>query len=117
MPKRLTPAEKTARAARDAAICDQYTAGATIDTIAASVGLTTGRIHQILRAYGLRSGDRPRPHNGRDEFLGIELEEMTKIALRQEAERRGLSMSKLSADVLRDMLIACGYPLEAERVS
>ena len=116
MPKQETEETRATRRARDAAICDQYRGGVPAAKIAAGVGLTPGRVHQILQSNGFRGADRPNRHNGRDEFLGLELEGRTKAALRQEAERRGVSLSPLSADTLREMLVACGYPLEARRV-
>lgn len=101
---------------RNENICRRYRAGDPPAAIARDVGLSPGRVIQIVRAAGISRHDRPKPYNGRDEFLGIELEELTKVALRQEAAKRGLSMSKLSADTLREMLIACGYPLEADKI-
>ena len=105
------------QSARDAEICKRYREGETIAEIRLWAGLSLGRVHQILRANGLTRNDRPVPHNGRDEFLGIELEDLTKVALRQEARKRGISMSRLSAETIRDMLVACGYPLEAEKIT
>lgn len=101
---------------RDAGICKRYRAGDSPAAIAADLGISRGRVIQILRGRGVGRNDRVRPHNGRDEFLGIELEELTKVAIRQEAARRGISMSQLAADTLRGMLIDCGYPLEAEKI-
>jgi hypothetical protein len=40
----------------------------------------------------------------RDEFLGINISEADKTALREEAARRGISMSALTADLIKDML-------------
>jgi hypothetical protein len=111
------PDSTKSRAARDAEICRRYRAGETIAEIRLWAGLSHGRVHQVLRANGVGRNDRPVPHNGRDEFLGIELEDLTKVALRQEAKRRGISMSRLSAETIRQMLIDCGYPLEAEKIA
>jgi hypothetical protein len=99
---------------RDAELIRRYLGGETVDSLRADFKLTHERIYQILRKAGI---PRARRSEGRNQFLGVNLTEPIKDALRAEAERRGLSISALSSDMLRDMLIACGYPLEAEKVA
>lgn len=50
----------------------------------------------------------------RDEFLGVNLSEEVKAALRAEAARREISMSALTYETLKDMLAKLGYPIAAD---
>lgn len=93
---------------RNAEICRRYAAGEPMQALVEAYALTAERIYQILRKTGgvRRTGP---PRSGRDEFLGVELTEEAKVALRAEAQKRGLSMSELSFNTLRSMLRECGY--------
>jgi len=99
---------------RNAELIRRYLANEPIEELSSSFRLTRGRIYQILNKAGV-SRDRQAP-DGRDQFLGVNLAEPVKDALRAEAQRRGVTMSSLSSEVLREMLVSCGYPLEAEKV-
>ncbi len=102
------------KSGRDAELIERYATGETIESLREAYGISHERIYQILRKAGI-----PRRRQGaedRDQFLGVNLSESVKDALRAEALRRGISMSALSSDMLRDMLITCGYPLEAEKI-
>lgn len=91
--------------ARDADICTRYTNGEPIDSIVTHFGITRGRLYQILHKHGIYKKDRPViKKSDRDEFLGVNLNEADKQALRAEAERRGISMSALTSDLIKDML-------------
>lgn len=100
---------------RNGAICRRYVAGATLQEVSQEFLLSRERVRQILRKAGVFKGDRLRPsHLGlrdgvvessaRDVFLGINISERDKVALRAEAERRGISMSALTSDLIKDML-------------
>ena len=99
---------------RDGEIMRRYTAGEPISALCKSFKLTRGRIYQILK--GVRKERRTATDVPRDMFLGINVSESVKDALLIEANRRGVSMSSLSSKTLREMLVACGYELEAEQV-
>lgn len=101
---------------RDEVICKSYVAGLTLQGIADQHGLTRARIQQILRGAGLKRDDRRSNKLDRDIFLGVNIPEGVKEALREEAARRGVSMSALTSETMSDMLRACGYPLEADKV-
>lgn len=89
---------------RNAAICKMYLEGETLAACGKRFGLKRQRIKQIVKDAGIwREYHRP-PPNGRDEFLGVNISESDKIALRKEAKRRGLSMSALTADLISEML-------------
>lgn len=90
------------RTERNTRICQQYIDGDTVTAISAAFNLSRDGIYRILRDAGIQR--RTKPSNGRDEFLGVNLSEETKRGLRQEAERRGVSMSMLTSDVLSEML-------------
>lgn len=109
----MTVREKTIE--RNSELLRRYAAGDALETLCQDFHLTRGRIYQILKEAGVpkeRYGD-----SGRGQFLGVNLSEPVKDALRVEAARRGISMSALSSDLLRDMLLCCGYPLEAEKIA
>lgn len=90
---------------RDVEICRLYRGGWSINRIAKEKGLSRPRVQQILRSNDVKRSDRPQPPRGdRDEFLGVNISEADKTALRQEAERRGLSMSALTAELIKEML-------------
>lgn len=99
---------------RDADIMRRYTSGEPIQSLCTTYNLTRGRIYQILK--GVRKERRDSPQVPRDMFLGINVSESVKDALLIEANRRGISMSSLSSKTLREMLLACGYTLEAESI-
>lgn len=87
---------------RNDEICRLYIEGASIYDIGPQFKLSHERVRQILRQRGILREDRAL--SDRDEFLGVNISEQDKDALRAEAARRGLSMSALTADLIRDML-------------
>lgn len=92
------------RAARDAEICRRYVGGMTLAEAGRPYGITRMRVKQIIKTAGLW---RPRvSQNSRGEYLGVNLSEADKEELRREAERRGVSMSLLTSDLIREMLAA-----------
>jgi len=98
---------------RNAEIIARYQAGEPILKLRAAFNLSAGRIYQILDSV-----EKKRKHKKqevpRDVFLGINVSESVKDALLLEANKRGISMSSLSSDALKQMLVECGYTLEAE---
>ncbi len=92
---------------RDAEICQMYVAGQLIKEIADAHKLTTQRVLQILRHNQLTRKDRIKK-KVRDEFLGVNLSEPVKKALRKEALRQGISMSQLTADWIEDAVKRVG---------
>lgn len=101
--------------ARDFSICAQYKAGKTLQRIADAFDLSKARVWQIVKKGELTKNDRKKA-DVRDEFLGVNLSEPVKMALRAETERRGVSMSEFTSELLVDMLRCCGYQLEAEQL-
>lgn len=90
---------------RNAEICRLYTGGLTLQQVGDHYGLTKERVRQILREAGVYKTDRKKETKVvRDAFLGINITEGDKVALCQEAARRGVSMSQLTADLIRKML-------------
>lgn len=99
---------------RDTQMCEQYirekSDGLTLAALGIQHGLSRERIKQILNKAGIKT-DRKVERSMRDQFLGVDLTEEVKNALRTEAARRGLSMSALTSDVVREMLIASGHAI------
>lgn len=89
---------------RNEEICRLYVGGLTLRECGQHFKLSHQRVRQILRRAGVFKRDQLVERSDRDEFLGVNLTEADKIALRAEAERRGVSMSALTSDLIRDML-------------
>lgn len=90
-------------AERDTEICRLYRdEHLTLEQCGKRFELSRSRIKQILKENGVQPN--PRQASGRDEFLGVSVTEEDKVALRDEALRRGSSMSKLTSDMLRELL-------------
>lgn len=100
---------------RNKEICTAFVNGATVADCSEQFKLTRERVRQILRQAGVFGDSRVRPQtiglteglvqsDTRDEFLGVIVSEADKAALRAEALRRGLSMSRLSSDFIKEML-------------
>lgn len=98
----MTPEEKRKQMEdRDARICAGYRDGQKISQLASTFRMNRQRIIQILKREGAW---RPYQKNGRDTFLGVSISREDKVALEAEAERRGVSMSSLSAEAIHEML-------------
>lgn len=89
---------------RNEEICRLYVSGLTLNQCGDIFKLSHERVRQILRKAGVFKRDRAVERSDRDEFLGVNLTEADKDALRAEAERRGVSMSSLTSDLIKDML-------------
>ena len=99
---------------RDALIVKRYQEDVPMAALAEEFQISKGRIYQILKKAGVPR--RAVRTSERDLFLGINISEDVKNALKAEAARQGVSMSSLSAKSLREMLVQCGHPLEAEKL-
>lgn len=86
---------------RNADICAYYKAGHKLSECASRFGLGRQRVQQILLAAGIW---KPYVKGDRTEFLGVSVSAADKAALTEEAARRGLSMSALTSDLIKDML-------------
>src|ERR1017187_101813 len=84
---------------RNATIIGHFTAGVTLDALAAEFTISRQRIRQIVRAAGAWKKKTPR-----GSFLGVDVTDSTKAALKAEAEKRGVSVSRLTSDTLEQML-------------
>lgn len=87
---------------KDAEVCELYKNGGSIQRIADKLNISRQRVQQILRYHKIEK--RNRDGINRDEFLGVTLNESDKTALRTEAKRRGISMSTLTANLIKEML-------------
>lgn len=96
--RKMTTAEKQANmATRNAEICAYYADGHKLSECASRFKLGRQRVLQILQAAGAW---KPYVRTDRDQFLGVTVTKPTKDALFEEAERKGVSVSKLTSDIL-----------------
>ncbi len=86
---------------RDAELIVFYERGNTLTKTAKKFRISRQRALQILQVYGVW---KPYVKTDRTKFLGVFVTKEDKKALKAEADRRGVSMSKLSADVIKEML-------------
>ena len=92
---------------RDAEICRRYKAGETYQSLHKAFHLSLERIRQILRQHGVSKDDRDKKRKrSRPRYLGITISVEDKAALKAEAEKKGVSMSELSADMIREKLVS-----------
>lgn len=95
---------------RDKKICAYYKAGNSLRECATEFSLSPEWVRQILRQYGVFKKDKAIvSKTDRDEFLGVNLTEDVKGALRAEAFNRGVSMSQFVSDTIKEKLIAGGH--------
>ena len=88
---------------RDQELIRLYVNGMTLHECSQHFKRSHERIRQILRKAGVWRG-RESKLTERDVFLGVNLTEQEKNGVREEAARRGISMSVLTADLIKDML-------------
>lgn len=101
---------------RDQAIGRAYEGGETVEQLGARYRLSDERVRQILKKQNKFVKNRNVNYSDREKFLGVNISAIVKEALKKEADRRGISMSSLTSDVLKDMLTELGYPVEASQV-
>ena len=84
---------------RNTELCKLYTEDWTIPALATRYAISRLRVRQILRAAGVwkRSAHRPA-------FLGVDVTEETKDKLKELADQKQTSMSRLAADAIETML-------------
>lgn len=82
---------------RNKMICDCYASGKTLKQCASEFQLGRQRILQILQAAGAW---KPYVKQGREKFLGVNVTAETKDALKEQADAKGVSVSKFASDVL-----------------
>ena len=98
----MTDAEKKAQmTVRNQTICDYYVAGHNVRECASAFQLGRQRIMQILKASGVW---RPYEKGSRTKFLGVNVSEETKDALRVKADAEGKSVSRFASDVLDEVV-------------
>lgn len=96
----MTPEEKRAQMTeRDKAICDYYEAGHKVADCASNFKLGRQRVVQILKDAGVW---RPYVRTNRTKFLGVNVTDETKDALRAKADEMGVSVSRLTSDILNE---------------
>lgn len=85
---------------RDAEICRRYSAGETLSELARCFGLGRQRIQQIVKKGGVW-----KPYERqRDQFIGVSVSGETKEKLKQKAEGKGVSLSRLTSDALDELV-------------
>jgi hypothetical protein len=98
----MTNEEKALRMEqRNKEICAFYVAGNDLAACASKFGLKRQRLKQLLEKAGVW---RPYEKSKRTKFLGVSLTDEDKVALREEADRDGMSMSALSSEWIRQKL-------------
>lgn len=107
--------------ARNDAMCRQYLAarakgegsGDIVWALATQYHVTPAWVYDILRRGGI-STERVFNASDRDVFLGINISDDVKDALKRKAEHDGFSVSRLSHEMLSQMLREEGYLKEAD---
>ena len=100
---------------RDERICQLYVNGTSVRECSEQFEISLERVRQILRKadvfltdqpteIGLKDGRICIENTNRNEFLGVNISTTTKNALKEKADRCGVSMSRLASDTLDDML-------------
>ncbi len=103
---------------RDKEICRLYSVeNLTHEDIGDRYNLKRQRIQQILKQNGLDRTARTPIRSERDAYVGLNVTEEVKEALKAEAIKRGISVSQIGSQTLKEMLVACGYPLEAAKIT
>ncbi len=97
----MTDEQISEKEKRNAAICAYYHAGHKLSETASHFKLGRQRIIQIVKAGGVW---RPYEKTKRTKFLGVSVSDETKEGLKQIAEERGISVSKLASDVLDEVV-------------
>jgi hypothetical protein len=100
--KMMTTEERAAQMAeRNTAICSYYQQGHTLRDCASHFKLGRMRVLQIVQAAGIW---RPYERGRRTKFLGVNVTEETKDALRRKADERGVSVSRFASDTLDEVV-------------
>lgn len=98
---------------RNDEICSLYTEqGKTIYVLSSQFKISHERVRQILRKRGVLRKDRQQQTTSRDKFVGVEVTETAKQALRDESAKSGESMSELGAKGIDILLKERGYDVD-----
>jgi len=95
----MTPQERKDR------ICELYASDLSARSISARLGVSIAWIYRVAAQAGL-SKTRA---NGPVVFLGITVQPAVKIALKQEAKKQQMSVSRLASSMLTNVLTSRGY--------
>lgn len=86
---------------RNTRICEMYVGGATMQACADQFKISKERVRQLLRRAGVYKSDRlMKASSARQSFIGVNVSESTKLALKEKAAGAGTSVSRLASDVL-----------------
>jgi hypothetical protein len=99
---------------RDKDICALYMEGKSLAECGLKYGIGRQRVKQIVEKAGLWREPKPVPLSGRDELLGVLISDDDKKTLRAEARRRGISMSEMTAEWIKNKLAELGTVVELE---
>ena len=97
----MSEGKRSQMSRRNVEICAYYQAGHELNECTMKFALGRQRVRQILRKAGLWH---LRERTVRTKFLGAFISEPTKVALRQKARQKGVSVSRLTSDVLEESL-------------
>ena len=98
----MTPEDKKVQMEqRNAGICAYYQAGHKLAECATRFKLGRQRVLQILKAAGVWQ---PYVKMARTKFLGVSITDETKDALKVRADERGVSVSRLTSDILDEAI-------------
>ena len=89
---------------RDKEICKQYVGGMKVNDLADQNEISPERVRQILRKAGVFRKDPVVARTGRNAFLGVMVTKDEKAFLKEVAEKRGLSVSALTSDMIKKLL-------------
>lgn len=100
--EKMTPEERRAQMVkRNAEICAYYQAGHKLAECASHFKLGRQSILLILKAAGVW---RPYVKMRRNKFLGVTVTDETKGALKVRADEQGVSVSRLTSDILDEAM-------------
>lgn len=103
----MTPSQRK-KTRRNIKLIKDYHTQKPIKDLLAHYGITRGRLYQIL-AENKDSPNRLPHRTNRDHFLGVEISESVKKALRRKARQEKISVSLLVSDILETVLSAVKY--------
>jgi DNA-binding NarL/FixJ family response regulator len=100
---------------RNVEICRLYVAGTQVLQIARQFHTSKENVRQILRKNNISKKQITRSRSNRDEFIGVNVSVEDKKAFRSEAARQGISMSKLTSKLIKELLAEVRRQREAEK--
>jgi DNA-binding CsgD family transcriptional regulator len=100
----VAAAVNKAFAERNAQISRMYIGGATLQECAEAHKISRERVRQVLRKLGVFKRHRVVKKSERNAFLGVNVSEPTKTALKEKAAAEGKSVSQLASEVLDEVV-------------